>query len=278
MPGFWEEIRTKVASRTTSADLAAKVYRKLASTQVQGPALIRPAFLLGQLSVLTMDYMSHVERFLETDAQDWSGLLRTVCFMRECAHSTRRYILEAGEPLERVITMLEEILEGEEAEDLGEDDFEHDLSEAEVDLEAELQGEDGESTDLAIENLDTNIEREAMSDERQALEESLRSKLRAGGFSDNITRNLAAQMAEYYLECVQLAKELSRLSKAPDGDTSTLLSILIDMQYGLDTQLRGILLEEINTSEAEPTFALGFDTWVALFLNELVERGSNETD
>ena len=280
MTSFWQEIRSKVVSHTTSADVADKVYKKLASTHVQGPALIRPAFLLGQLSVLTMDYISHVEHFLQGDAKDWSGMLRTVCFMRECAHGTRRYILEAGEPLERVITMLEEILEGEEVDLLEDEDLEHDIEEAEVDVHAEIDGRpptDDDDQDLtSLEAIDSNIEREAMADERNALEESLRSKLRAAEISDSVTRHLATQMAEYYLECVQLAKELARLAQAPDGDTATLVSILIDLQYGLDTQMRRVLLEEINTTDLEPTFTLGFDTWSALLISEILERGSQE--
>jgi len=269
MPSFWEDIRKRVVQHTTSADVASMIYQKLASTGVQGPAIIKPSFYLGQISVLTMDFMDHVEQLQEIDDRDWAGYLRSVGFLRECARSIVTNIERSSEPLERLITIVEEILEGEEFAALEDED----------ELEAAaVKAEEVEAADTAddVEVEDADVAREEMSAEREALEETLRSKFRNAGFGDETGDQLAKSIGNLYLECVQLAKELSRLSKAPDEDTATAMSILIDLQYGVDSQLRSLLVEDVNVADAEPTFNLGFFTWSALLLSELMDKVGGE--
>jgi len=269
MASFWEEIRNKVREHTTSADVASRIHQKLASTGVQTPAVTKPAFYLGQLSVLTMDFMDYTERLIELEDRDYAGYLTAVNFLRECGRSISHNISRAAEPLERLIVMTEEILESEEFATL--EDEEEDLEGELLDEEAEADAEAEDEADDDLDEDEEGIEREEMSGDREALEEGLRVKLRNDGFSDSVTEALASQISGIYLECVQLARELARLAKAPDEDTSTIMSILIDLQYGLDSQLRGFLVEDVNTSELEPTFSLGFPTWSAHLVAETME-------
>ncbi|MCL5774399.1 MAG: hypothetical protein M1536_08525, partial [Firmicutes bacterium] len=58
---FWEEVRAKVLEHTTSSDLTAGLYKKIASTGSNEMAMVKPTYYLGQISVLTMDYMDFVK-------------------------------------------------------------------------------------------------------------------------------------------------------------------------------------------------------------------------
>jgi hypothetical protein len=257
MPDFWEEIRRKVLEHTTGANIAEMVYAKVASTGVAGPVIIKPAFYLSQLSGLTMNFMRHVETLLEAPDKDTAAWVRSICFLRETGRSIVTTISQVADPLERLITMTEEVLEGEEFSAL-EDDGENSIA-------SDTRGGD------------EGAEREEIFPEKDKLEENLRSKFRKSALSEQVTNELAERLAEIYLECVQFARELSRLSKAEDEDTAAIMAILIDLQYGLDSQLRGLLVEDMNVNEPEPTFTLGFFTWSSHCLSELVESMSGES-
>lgn len=263
MAEFWEEFRKKVLEHKTSADVAQMVYHKVASTGVAGPAIIKPAFHLGQLSVLTTDFVDHVERLLEAPDSNWSAMMRSVCFVRECSRTMVDQISHAADPFERLITMVEEILEAEEFAAMDMEEEEAEGEEEAQEGEAEEEGEDLDEQD---------VEREEMAPERDKLRDTLRVKFRDNEFSDEVSDEMSMRLADVYLECVQFNKELARLRKAPEADTSAIMSILIDLQYGLDVQLRGLLVEDVNLSEAEPSFRLGLFTWSAHFLQEIIER------
>lgn len=255
MADFWEDFRNRVLAQTTSADVANSIYQKVATTGAMGPAIVKPAYYLGHVSALTMDFIDHVERLLNTTDDNCGAMLRAITFMRECCRSIKADIGLAADPMERLITMLEDILEGEEQAALE---------------DADLDDADGD--DDEVEEDDEGIEREALAPQRESLQEALRVKLRKGDFSDEIINELAGVISAVYLECVQFARELGRLSRAPDEDTSTIMSILMDLQYGLDAQLRGLLMEDVDISDVEPTYKLGFFTWSAHFMDELMEK------
>lgn len=260
MTDFWEDFRNRVLSHTTSADVAYTIYQKVATTGIMGPSIVKPAYYIGHVSVLTMDFVDHVERLLNMKDENRNAvLLRSVMFMRECCRSIIMDINQAAEPMERLVTMLEDILETEDLAAMEDSDL------------ADAAGDDGAGS---VEDDDTedDVERESLAPQRERLEEALRVKLRAGDFSEPVTNELAAAIGAVYLECVQFARELSRLTKAPDEDTATIISILVDLQFGLDTQLRGLLMEDVDTSDTEPTYRLGFFTWSAHLLAELMEK------
>ena len=189
--------------------------------------------------------------------------MRSVCFLRETGRTMVEQVARAADPLERLITMVEEILEAEEFAAM-------DMDEEEGEADEEPQGDEEAEGDDDLEEQD--VEREEMAPEKEKLRESLRGRLREHGFSDEVTDEMAARLADVYLECVQFHKELARLRKAPDADTSSIMSILIDLQYGMDVQLRGLLVEDVNLSEAEPSFRLGLFTWSAHLLQEIVDH------
>jgi hypothetical protein len=265
MADFWEEFRNKVLAHTTSADIANLVYQKVSTTGIAGPAIIKPAYYVGHMSVLTMDFVDHVERLLNTPDDNRSAMLRSVTFLRECGRSMIFDITQSADPLERLITLLEDVLEGEELAAMED-------GELDDDDDAALDAAEAANAEAAEDQDDEEIEREALAPQREALEEAIRVKLRKGDFADNTVNEFAVSVGTVYLECVQFARELGRLSKAADEDTSTIMSILMDLQYSLDTQLRGVLLEDVDTSDLEPVYRLGFFTWSSHLVAELMEK------
>lgn len=263
MAEFWDTYRNRVLTSTTAADTASMIYQKVASTGVMPPAITRPAYYLGRMSTLLMDFVNHVERMLNTPDENTTGLLRSVAFMRETCRSIRHDIFQVADPLERLLTMLEDVLEGEELAAL----------EDETSLEATAEQAAAVMGSQAAEQQDQEeIEREVLSPNREKLEEAVRVKLHKGDFSEETVKEVASAIGGVYLECVQFARELDRLSTCPDEDGSTIMSILMDMQYGLDTQLRGLLMEDIDTSDFEPSYRLGFFVWTAHLVAELMDK------
>lgn len=266
MGDFWEAYRNRVLANTTAADAASTIYQKVASTGVMQPAITRPAYYLGRMSTLMMDFVDHVERLLNTPDKQHAALLRSVAFLRETCRSIRYDILQVADPLERLLTMLEDVVEGEELADM-----------EDAGLEATVQDAVAAANSQASAQQDQEeIEREGLTPNRESLEEAIRVKLRASDFSDQVISEVASAIGGIYLECVQFARELDRLSSCPDEDTSTIMSVLMDMQYGLDTHLRGLLMEDIDTSDFEPSYRLGFFVWTAHLVYELVEKTGDE--
>ena len=73
---FWIELRSRVKERTTSGDIAMRVYQKIATSGVNMLHIVKPSFYIGQISVLTYDYMGYVEKFLSAEDRDWGEYLK----------------------------------------------------------------------------------------------------------------------------------------------------------------------------------------------------------
>ncbi|MCD4785698.1 MAG: hypothetical protein K8T10_17895 [Candidatus Eremiobacteraeota bacterium] len=272
---FWNDVIIKLKQKTTASDITNDVYKKLASSRVNMLALIKPSFYIGQMSILTMDYMGYVEKFLSADDGDWGEYLKFILYIRE---SSKRLLFNTQNlhgPLDTLIRTLEEVLEGEKF--LGEDEYEEEpepeaLEEPEnVDLEDILE----ENKDTGEEVEEISISREEMSSDYEALKEALRVKLRQADVPEKVYRELANEIADVYQECVQLAKEVYRLSNFPDGDISTLLSILVDIQYGLCYEMKRHLLEDVIVEDSFQ-FNPGLLTWTAHFLAKFSEKINKE--
>lgn len=76
------------------------------------------------------------------------------------------------------------------------------------------------------------------------------------------------------MECVQYARELSRLSVAGDGDVATMLSILADIQFGIESRMRYLLVEDV--SEDNSSLYPGLISWAGFFLGEIAEKMNAE--
>jgi len=262
---FWDAYRNRVLSGTTAADAACMIHQKVASTGVMLPAITRPAHYLGHMSTLTADFVNHVERLIETPVESSAMLLRSVAFLRETCRHMRYDITCVADPLERLLTMLEDVIEDEET-----------VEREDADIEASPETvAAAANARAAAEQDEEEIEREALFPNRDRLEEALRVRLRANDFSESVIVETSRAIGSVYLECVQFARELERLSNTADEDTSAVMSVLMDMQYGLDSQLRGLLMEDIDTSDFEPTYRLGFFVWTAHLVAELMEKMQN---
>jgi hypothetical protein len=261
---FWEELRAKILEHTTASDIAANIFEKLASSKANEILLIRPSYYLSQLSVLTMDYINYVERLLNVEDEDYAEFLKVMLYLRENAHSISNNIKEISEPLELAIQVLEESYEGETFEEEVEEEEELEAVETE-ELEPKEEEEAEEEEKPAEEAL-----REDFSADRDGLEESLKVKLRTAKASDRVVEEISRCLADIYLECVYLEKGLAQLDELAPGDLAGLLAILVDLQYGLDFQLRSLLIEDIFVEES-PIFNPGFLTWSSHFLQEVTE-------
>lgn len=241
---FWEELRQQVKEHTTAGDLCYQFHGRLAATPVNEMAVIRPTFFLSQFSVQTHDYMDLVEKLLGAGESDLRAHLTGLLYLREAARSLARLIREASEPLEIMIACLEELYEARQAVEEGEEAHEE---------------EEGEETgdDFAA--------------EKTQLEALLRSRFSALGLADSVGNELSARLAEVYRSCVRLARAEKALTVADPEDLEEMLTVLTEMQYIIDFEMRKVLLEEIFLDET-PTFVSGLFTWMSHAVEELVRR------
>jgi len=272
---FWNDVRKKLKQKTTASDITNNVYKKLASSRVNMLALIKPSFYIGQMSVLTMDYMAYVEKFLSADEGDWGEYLKFILYIRESSKRLLFNIQNLHGPMNNLIRMLEEILEGEKfsAEDEYEEEPEPEAIEEPENIDIEDILEENKDTGEEVEEI--SINREEMSSDYEAFREELRVKLRQADVPEKIYCELANEIADVYQECVQLTKEVNRLSNFPEGDISTLLSILVDIQYGLCYEMKKHLLEDVIVEERFQ-FDPGLLTWTAHFLAKFSEKINKE--
>ncbi len=266
MADFWEQFRNSVLAATTSADVATRIYQKVATTRVMGAAVVRPAYYVGHVSELMRDFVNHVERLLNTSEDNPAALLRSIAFLRECCRSLKSDIMQVADPLERLVRMIEDLLEKEEQAALEDGNL------LKLEDDASLPLDDEEGGEEALLDAEMEIDRESLFSQRDALSESLRVKFRDALVSEAVVNDVADVISEVYLECVQFARELARLDVAPDEDIATVMSIVMDLQFGLDVQLRNLLMEDIDTSDLEPAYELGFFTWTAHLMKDLLTR------
>jgi hypothetical protein len=267
----WEEIRVQVAEKVATAEMAGRIYKKISSTKINSLAIIRPSYYLSSISTLVMDYITFVDRFLQIPEREWESYLKYILYIKDCCRNISVSIREIGEPLEILIENLEEIYESEEfakeSEEGDDDDEEPSAQESKEKTKDDRASADEPSQDVV---------REAFTADREALEEHLRVKFRDEiRISERIGNELAIKLSQVYLECIQYLRSIMRLQVSKDGEVSSVLSILIDMQYGLDDQMRRFLLEDFFIEDL-PTYKPGLNTWVAHFLDELTEMINSE--
>jgi len=271
----WEDIRKKVSAQATAAMLSEKIYKKITSTKINSLAIIRPSYYISHISEQMMDYITFVDRFLIIPEREWESYLRLMLHIKDCCRSISMSILQMTEPLEILIENLEEAFESEEFAEDTDDMIE------EEEPSAPLSEEEKTSLKATAESPHPKEEshelvREAYTSDKEVLDENIRVKLRDEvGISDSIAKELAKKLSDVYLECVHYLKSLIRLENAPDDDVSSILSILIDMQYGLDDQLRRLLMEDFFIEDL-PSYSPGLNTWIAHFLDELTEILNSE--
>lgn len=272
---FWNDVRNKLKEKTTASDITMDIYKKIATSGVNMLAIIKPSFYMGQLSVLSMDFMGYVEKFLSAEEGDWGEYLKFMLYIRESSKRLLVNVQNLQGPLEQLIRLLDEIYEGEESS--AEDELEEPEPELiekpeNVDIENILSNKP-ESPKEPVE--DIKVSREDMASDYEGLKEELRVKIRAAEVPDRVVNALAKEIADVYQECIQLAKELYRLKNCPDGDVSTLLSILVDIQYGLGHEMKKHLLEDVMVEERFQ-FDPGILTWTAHFLAEFSQKINEE--
>jgi hypothetical protein len=270
----WEEIREQVTQQVTKAELSARIYKRIASTRVNSLAIIRPSYYISNISELVMDYITFVDKFMHTQERDWEGYLKFILFIKDCCRNISVNIREVSEPLEILIENMEEIFESEEFADEGSVEEEEGPPAEETEKKEEKEEKKESAGSIEIEQGD--LVRESFTTDREALEETLRVKFRDEiRISDAVGKAFAQKLSEVYLECIQFLRSRIRLVTAPEGDVSTILSILIDLQYGLDDQMRRLLIEDFFIEDL-PSYSPGINTWIAHFLSELTELISAE--
>lgn len=276
---FWNEMREELKSRRTASDVTMEVYQRIAASRVNMIAVIKPSFYIGQLSLLSLDFMGYVEKFLNAEESDWGEFLKFILYIRE---STKRLLFNVQNlqgPLTELIRMLEEIYEGER--NSPDEDYEDDLDRDPVekpenmDLDDMLREEDDGKEIEDIEPSFAAVSREEMVEDYEAFMEELRVKIRQSEVPDRVVNELSREIADVYQECVQLRKEIYRMMKVPGGDISTLLSILVDINYGLCYEMKRHLLEDVVV-EDRFKFDPGLLTWTAHFLSDFSDKINDE--
>jgi hypothetical protein len=237
---FWQELTEKVKQNKLATNITVQVLAKIKSAQIEEFIIVKPAFYFGQIYTLCLDYLHIVEDLLSAPPESKFDVVKGLLFIREAASSLLSDIKALAVPLEGLVLAVD-------------DRYEQKVGNTEVD-------ESGE---------------EEMKDEFVAEEASLIERLHylfeTAGNSDFVVSNLSRSIAGFYRECVHFAKAISELLDAPDGDLEMLLSILLDIQYGLEWQVRFMVEEDVlNETKAEVSFSPGLLTWSSLALTELV--------
>lgn len=272
---FWQDLRKQVGERTTSADITMSLYKKMATSGVNMLGIIKPSFYMGQLSVLSFDYIGYVEKFLASEEGDWGEYLKCILYIREIAKRLLVNIQNAQGPLDLLVRQMEELREGENAptEEEMEEEPEPEVLEKpdEKDLENILEGKEKEPESL----MEPDISRDDLAQDYENLREELRVKIRNTGTPERVVEELSREIADVYQEAVQFSRELSRLSRCPDGDLHSLMSILVDIQFGLGHEMKKHLFEDILVAE-QFEFCPGLLTWSSHLLESISEKVNRE--
>jgi len=277
---YWQNLRKEVMNKTTSSDITTMVYKKIASSGVNMLGIIKPSFYIGQMVMLSHDYMGYVDKFLLTEEGDWGEYLKFILYIREMSKRLLVNVQNLSAPLGDLIRAMEEIFEGEEYGDELEEEPEPEEIEEPEELDKILEGKDDDEEEEEEEELGekeeiSEVTREDLTQEYENLKEDLRVKIRQAEVPDRVVKELSREIADVYLECVQLCREVERLSHCPEGDIPTLMSILVDIQYGLCYEMKRHLLEDIMVKERFQ-FDPGLLTWTAHFLANFSEKINKE--
>lgn len=262
MTNTWEDVKTKAKKYSKISDSALDIYKKISSCGANQFFSIKPTFYMGAVYASAMDYINYTEKILTAKEKDFSEFFKLMLYLRECLKNILAHISSLSEPLELLIQHLEEIYEGEESEEY--EEYEEDEEIEEVDNDREKIKEDENKT----------YSREDFAKQKDELAEKLRLKLKEVCGSENLTIKLSNIMSLIYLECVQFIREASRLNGAHDADIDTILTILVDIQFGLEFQLKNYITEDM-TKDENYNFNLGFLVWSAHFLNDLTSNLQN---
>lgn len=288
---FWTDYRDAVKKRTTSAVTARAVYKMVAFPGLNMLYVIKPTFYMGQLSTLTADYIAYVEKFLDTDERDWGEYLIYLLHIREISESLLYNVEKLGPSLDLLIKASEEFLEGERAEPGAEYEYEAEpelYEDEEIDSEKvkEILKDDDNETSEDLNDVEIipeqPVSRDAMIGDFEDLKKKLTEKFKEIdipkgmvekflGSSEHVGERLAEKIALVYLEAIQYARELKRLSEYPEGDLSTLMSILIDVNYGLCDQMKNHIREDVVVDN-EFSFEPGLLTWSSHLLAHFSEK------
>jgi hypothetical protein len=272
---YWDDTKNRLEELNTSCDIAMMAYKKIATSRVNMLAIIKPSFYMGQLSVLACDYMRYVDRFLASEERDWGEYVKFILYIREIAKRLVGSVQNFQGPLAQLIAAIDEIHEGERFDE--EDDFDEEsepekLEEPEnLDLVSDEKEDRPEDEDGDYSSEELKICREEVYKEHDALKAELRVKLHQADAPPRIVEELARVISDVYLECIQLSREVDRLSRFPDGDIATLMSILIDIQYGVCIEMMKHLFEDIMVEERFH-FNPGLLTWTAHFLASFSDK------
>jgi hypothetical protein len=282
---FWKEKRNDARQPNKSSDTTTMVYTRIAETGVNMLGIIKPSFYTGQLHSLSNDYMSFVEKFLASEDRDWGEYLKFILYIREIGKKLLNNVEHLHMPLNQLIRALEEIYEGESAslEDELEEELEPERFEEPENIEEflemtenpEVQKEKPDETEDKERQLQASISREDLARDYDNFLDELRIKLRHAEVPLKVEEALAKEIAEVYQECVQFSRELARLQNMPEGDLATLLSILIDIQYGMTQEMKKHLMEDIVVEERF-SFKPGLLTWTAHFLSHFSDKVNQE--
>jgi hypothetical protein len=103
---FWNDVRNKLKQKTTACDITVDVYKKIASSGVNMLGIIKPSFYLGQMSVLSLDFLGYVENFLAAEEGDWGEYLKFMLYLRESSKRLLVNVQNLNGPMNSLINMM----------------------------------------------------------------------------------------------------------------------------------------------------------------------------
>lgn len=234
---FWQELRDKVRQNKLGTNVTVQALSKIRSAGTPELSIVKPAFYFGQVYTLSLDFIRFVEDLLAANPENKGDVVKGLLYVREASHALLTNVRALAVPLEGLVLDLDDLYESKAGRD------------EEADEEEEADDE--------------------FAPDEASLTESLRRFFGNAGSGDSVSQNLAKAVAGLYRECVHFAEAISELQGTKDGDLEAILGVVLDIQYGLEWQMRFLVEDDVSTDRGAG-FVPGVLTWSGLVLNDLV--------
>ncbi len=219
----------------SAPELSVALLSKMRSSGVSDFVLLKPSFCFAEIQSQSLNFAQYVEILLDTNAENKEAIAKGLLYVRESAEALLASIRRVTLPLESLILNLDRRYEGR-------------------------NGNDG--ANLEMEKIDVEAEAEDWETRTRAL-------LGKVGINGVVANNLSKVMANLCQETIRFSEDLGDLLAVKDGDLEGMLSIALDIQYGLEQEMRLLIEEDLRTEE-EIQFTPGLLTWSSLALHELI--------
>lgn len=256
----------------SSSNCFFKIYKKFSCYHLNEFSMIKPSYYLSEILLKVLDMINLMNRFLCMTEKDYGEAFKIILCIKENAKTLNGLIDNADRPLEFLIQDLEEYFEGEEFDDFEEENENEDIDES---IEEELKKADKNHTEKYSIQV-KGLNRDEVNEIQYKISKKFTAKLNELEAEKWLVESFSANLSGLYVELVLLYRDILSIMELPENeDIADILSILVDIQFGLSEQVKKLLVEDIYESE-EINFEPGLFTYTAHFLNQILSDFQKE--